>query len=120
MFVYAAASTPSASGYGLFLLETVAALALIAVAAWALVRFSARRDLFGKRGTRLKCVERLSLDARRSVHLVQVDDETLLLGVSENGVSLLKSLPAKEKSGNSPSEKGGRGDFESSEGEGAP
>ena len=92
MLVFSDASTSSASGYGLFLLETVAALALIAVAAWALVRFSGRRELLGRRGTRLRPLERLSLDARRSVHLVQVDDETLLLGVSEHGVTLLKAL----------------------------
>ena len=77
-------------------METVAALALIAVAAWALVRFSARRDLFGRRTVRMKSLERLPLDARRSVHLVQVDEETLLLGVGEHGVTLLKTLASRD------------------------
>lgn len=97
MHVLAAAAAPTASGYGLFLLETAAALALIALAAWAVVRLSNKRFVFGHRGNRLRSLERLSLDVRCSIHLVEVDGEVLLLGVNERGVTVLKTVGALSK-----------------------
>jgi flagellar biosynthetic protein FliO len=78
--------------YGLFVLETVAALAVIAAAGWAVVRFGGGR--LGARGKnrRMKLLERLVLEPRRSVHLVEVDGETLLIGTSERSVHLLKRI----------------------------
>jgi flagellar biosynthetic protein FliO len=96
MAVFIAASTPSAVGYLVFMLETLAALALIGSAAWAVRRWAGSRPPFSRHGARLRSVERLSLDARRSIHLVEVDGETLLLGVSDQTVTLLKELPRKD------------------------
>ena len=79
----------AASSYGLFILETVIALAVIALAGWAVVRFSGMR--LSKRGhnPRMKLIERLVLAPRRSLHLVELDGETLLIGTSERSVELL-------------------------------
>ena len=94
MLVFTAASTSSAAGYGLFLLETAAALGLIALAAWGLVRFANKRLLFGNRGTRLRALERLPLDARNSLYLVEADGAVLLVGVSDRGLTLVKEMNA--------------------------
>ena len=77
------------------MLETIAALAIIAAAGWAVVRFGGAR--FGVRGKnrRMKLLERLVLEPRRSVHLVEVDGETLLIGTSERSVHLLKMIPGR-------------------------
>ncbi len=46
---------------------------------------------------RMKVVERLPVDAKRSVLLLTVDGETLLLGVSGEQITLLKSFGSAEK-----------------------
>ena len=79
----------AATSYGLFILETVIALAVIALAGWAVVRFSGRRFGRGGKNPRMKLIERLVLEPRRSIHLVEVDGETLLIGTSERSVALL-------------------------------
>ena len=77
--------------YGIFILETLGALLIIALGAWAVVRFGGPR-LNRNKGGRMKVIERLALEPRRSIYLVEVDQETLLLGVSEGSVQLVKSL----------------------------
>ena len=78
--------------YGLFILETIAALAIIAAAGWAVVRFGGSRFALKGKNRRMKLLERLVLEPRRSVHLVEVDGALLLIGTSEKSVRLLKSL----------------------------
>jgi flagellar biosynthetic protein FliO len=95
MVAFIAASPPSALGYLMFIVETVVALALIGLAAWAVRRWSGGRLPFGRQGGRMRSIERLSLDARRSIHLVEVDGQTLLIGAGEHSVTLLKELPRK-------------------------
>jgi len=91
MVISAAQTAPGPShGWGPFLLETLAVLAALALLAWALVRFAGPR-LRGARGRgRMKIVERLPLEPRRSLYLVEVDGRTLLVGASEGAVSLLE------------------------------
>lgn len=83
-----------APGYGLFILETVIALLVIAAAGWAVVRFSAGRLLSGRGNRRMKIIERLVLEPRRSLHLVEVDGEILLVGTSDHSVQLLERRPS--------------------------
>jgi flagellar biosynthetic protein FliO len=86
------AQSSAAAELGLLALETVAVLALIAVAAWAFVRFVAPR-LRGARGkARLRVLERLPLEPRRALYVVEVDGRPLLIGVAEGAVTLLKEL----------------------------
>ena len=79
-------------GYGLLIMETLLILGLIAVAAWAVVRFGRHR--FGAAGgeRRMRVVERLPLEPRRSLYLVEVDGAALLLGAADGSVRLIKEL----------------------------
>jgi len=79
-------------GYGIFLLETLLALGIIALAAWALVRFGRGRLFRGKGARRIKIVERLPLDTRRSLYVVEVDGSSLLVGAADGSVRVLKEL----------------------------
>ena len=85
----------AASSYGLFILETIVALAVIALAGWAVVRFSGKRLSVGEKNRRMKLIERLVLEPRRSIHLVELDDEIMLIGTSERSVELLDKRPKK-------------------------
>lgn len=79
-------------GYGLFILETLAALAVMGLAAWALVRFGGPRLLGNKNIGRMKIVERINLEPRRSLYVVEVDGQQLLIGTAEGSVRLIKEL----------------------------
>ena len=80
------------SDYGVFMLETLGVLAAIAAAAWLAVRFG-RPHLKGRaKASRMHVLERLALEPRRSLYLVQVDEETMVVGVSERAVELVKTL----------------------------
>ncbi|MFO8071925.1 MAG: flagellar biosynthetic protein FliO [Polyangia bacterium] len=89
-----ASETPS---LGRFVLETVGVLALLAVAAWLAVRLLGPRMRSGRR-RRLRVVERLALEPRRSLYVVEVDGLPYLLGVADGSVRLLQRLdpPAPE------------------------
>ncbi len=71
-------------GYGVALIQTLVALAAVCVLAWVVLKWSARRGLgtVGQ-GKRVKVIERVPLDARRSLYLVEVGDKVLLLGAGE-------------------------------------
>jgi flagellar biosynthetic protein FliO len=82
------------ANYGIFILETLAALAVIAVAGWALVRFGGPRML-NRKGGRLKVLERRVLEPRRSLYLIEVDGRTLLIGASDKSVDLIQVMDAE-------------------------
>ena len=77
--------------YGIFILETLAALAVVALVAWLITRYGWTHFLGKSRQGRMKVIERLALDPKRAVYLIEVDGETLLVG-SGDGVRLLKKL----------------------------
>jgi flagellar biosynthetic protein FliO len=77
---------------GIFVLETLAALAIIALAAWAVVRFGRGWLARGGRQGRMRIVERLVLEPRRSIYLIEVDGKTMLIGSSDGSVRLLENL----------------------------
>jgi flagellar protein FliO/FliZ len=84
------------SGYGLLLLETLAALVVIALVAWVAVRLGRGRLGGGRGARRMRIAERLPLEPRRSLYLVEVDGESLLVGSSDGGVRLVKELERAE------------------------
>jgi flagellar biogenesis protein FliO len=45
---------------------------------------------------RMKILERLVLEPRRALHLVEVDGQTMLVGTSEQGVELLRCEEKRE------------------------
>lgn len=84
-------ATDLPGGYGIALLQTVLALAAVCVLAWVVLRWSAKRGIGG--GRRVKVLERVPLDARRSLYLVKIGDRVLLLGGGDGAApSLLAEL----------------------------
>jgi flagellar protein FliO/FliZ len=94
-------------GYGLFLLETLLILGLIAVVAWAVVRFGRHRPGAAKGARRMRILERLPLEPRRALYLVEVDGAALLLGASDGSVRLIKELDPAAGATPEPSEREG-------------
>ncbi len=95
MFIVVHTLAGSWQSYGVFVLETVAILIVLALGAWAIVRFGGSRFVVGKGGSRMRVVERLSLEPKRSLYLVEVDGKNLLVGVSEGAVQLVEHLPGE-------------------------
>ena len=68
-------------GYGVVLLQTLLALAGVCGLAWVVLRWLAQRGLgAGHGGARVRVIERVPLDARRTLWLVQVGPKVLLIG----------------------------------------
>ncbi|MEZ4287185.1 MAG: flagellar biosynthetic protein FliO [Polyangiales bacterium] len=84
--VLQATPDPLPSGYGLALLQAVVALVAVCLTAWVTLRWASKLR-WGKsmRGGRIHMLQRFPLDARRSLYIVRVDDQTLLLGVGDAG-----------------------------------
>ena len=78
----AAADLPG--GYGVALLQGLLALAAVCVLAWVVLRWGARRGL-GMAGDtgRVRVLERVPLDARRSLYLLRIGDRVLLVGAGD-------------------------------------
>lgn len=80
-------------GYGAALLQAVLALLAVSVLAWVVLRGLARGGMLRGAG-RVRVLERTPLSARHSLVLVEVDGETLLLGVGDGSApTLIKQLP---------------------------
>lgn len=81
------------TGYGLYLLQTLLALGAVCALAYVVLRWGAKRLYgVGRPGQQMRLVERLPLDPRRSLYLVEVSGRQLLVGSSENGVTLLTEV----------------------------
>jgi hypothetical protein len=76
-----------------YLLESVVGLAMV-VGLGLAVLYAARRAGLGRAQSALEVVARLPLEARRSVYIVRVLDQLLILGASEGGIAKLGELPA--------------------------
>jgi len=85
-----AVTATAAGAVGLQLLKALAVLAAILLAAWAFRRFAAPRLGLRPAAGRMRVVERLPLEPRRSLYLVEVDGVAHLIGVSEGSVRLLE------------------------------
>lgn len=83
-------------GYGVALLQTLLALAAVCVLAWVVLRWSARRGLGVGRG-RVRVIEKVPLDGRRSLYLVSIGDRVMLIGAGDGGApSLIAELDPDE------------------------
>lgn len=86
-------------GYGELLASSLLLLALVVGALVAVVvaaRALGRRGRGGGRGGWMEVLGRLPLEPRRSVYVVRVADRTLVLGSSEQGLTLLRELEGGE------------------------
>ncbi len=75
----------------------LAVLALLCGALWVLKRKGwARTGFRGRKGSQpyLELIDRLPLTPQHSLHLVRLQDRTLLIGLSPSGCSLLESAHA--------------------------
>jgi len=82
------------SGYGVALLQTLLALGAVCILAWVVLGWGARRGFglgraFSK--GRVRVLERVSLDARRSLYLVELGDKVLLIGAGDSGAPAVLS-----------------------------
>ncbi len=83
------------SAYGSYVLETLVTLLAVSVFAFALL-YGARRLGVGKPTGGVELVGRLPIDARRSVVLVKVAGQVLVVGVSEAGLTKLGEVSAAD------------------------
>ena len=73
-------------------------LLVILGAMWAAYRWLRRhRGISAISERRMKVLERLPLDARRSILLLRIDDELVVVSISGEQVSLLKTLKPVEQ-----------------------
>jgi flagellar biogenesis protein FliO len=75
-----------------YLLESVVGLAIVAGLGLAVLQV-ARRVGVARTQSTLEVLGRLPLEARRSVYVVRVLDQVLILGASEGGIAKLGELP---------------------------
>lgn len=84
-------------GYGVALLQTLLALAAVCVLAWVVLRWSARGGLGMGQGQRIRVVERVALDARRTAFLVEVGGKYYFLAAGDGGSpSLIATLDVSD------------------------
>lgn len=86
-------------GYGELLASSLLLLALVVGALVAVVlatRALGRRGRGAGRSGWLEVLARLPLEPRRSLYVVRVADRTLVLGASEQGLTLLRELEGGE------------------------
>jgi flagellar protein FliO/FliZ len=90
------------TGYGLYLLQTLLALGAVSLLAYVVLRYGLKR-VYGRarEGAKLRVIEHLPLEPRRSVYLVEVGERYLLLGTGERGVSFLAEVELPEEPGSS-------------------
>lgn len=75
-------------------LKVLAVLAILAAAAYALVRYVGPRvPTAASDGGPIRVLTRYPLEPRKTLYLIQVGDETLLVGSADNSLSLLRTLP---------------------------
>jgi flagellar biogenesis protein FliO len=68
---------------------------VLGLLAFGLIYLQRKVALSGSKGP-LELWGRLPLDARKSVYLVKIGEQVLVLGASEAGLRLLATLPAKD------------------------
>jgi len=76
--------------------RSLISLVLIFGAMWSCMRWIRRRRRGGP-SRRMKVVERLPIDARRTIMLVQVDGLEFMLGVTAEQITLLNTLKPQER-----------------------
>jgi flagellar protein FliO/FliZ len=83
------------SSYAGYLIETFVTLLAVCGLAFV-VLYGARRLGIGRPRGPIQLVGQLPLDARRSIYLVQVGEQVLVVGASEAGITKLGEVSAKE------------------------
>jgi flagellar biosynthetic protein FliO len=85
-------------GYGVALLQTLLALAAVCILAWVVLRWAAQKGLgIGAPGRHVRVLERVALDARRSLWVVKIGERVLVIGAGDGASpALLAEMKASE------------------------
>lgn len=76
-------------------LKLLLVLGLMVAAAWAFLRFFGPRvSGMGSVSGPIRVLARYPLEPRKTLYVVRVGEETVLVGTSDNSIELLKTLPA--------------------------
>jgi len=88
-------------GFGWLLLQMILVLVAICALAYAVLRYGVRRFQAGPLGRSrgMRVVQRLGLEPRRSLYVVEIGKKYFVVGVGEGGVSLLSELDAETAAG---------------------
>ena len=81
-------------GYGVALLQTLLALLAVSILAWVVLRWASRRGFglgVGLGRGRVRVLERVALDPRRAIYLVQIGDKVLLIGAGDGAAPAVLS-----------------------------
>jgi flagellar protein FliO/FliZ len=94
------------SAYGGYIVQTFVTLLAVCAIAFAIL-YGARKLGLGRPRGPIRLVGQLPLDARRSIYLVKVAEQVIVVGASEAGVTKLgelsaADLPAEEGAAPSP------------------
>lgn len=106
---------PEEIDFGMLLLRTFFFLALICL----LIYFVLRKvlphvvQMPGFRNRTVKIIERLPLDQKKSLVVVEIQDKAFLLGCSENSINILMELDRDKIEVKPPIAAGGTGSFDS-------
>jgi flagellar protein FliO/FliZ len=86
--------TPEEIDFGMLLLRTFFFLAVVCLIIYFLLRKVLPRivQLPGIRNRTVKIIERLPLDQKKSLVVVEIQDKAFLLGCSENSINILMEL----------------------------
>ena len=100
LLVTFADSAAVATNYGVALLQAVLALVAVCLLAWVALRWAAKLGVGrSSKSGKIEVLERVGLDARRSLYLVRVGERVLLLGVGDGAAPvLLKELEPESTS----------------------
>ena len=82
--------------FGPLVAKSALVLVLIAAAAYLAMRFLGPRLAARRKNVRMRVVERLALEPRRNLYLVDVDGEPLVVGVSEHGIAFHRPTAAPD------------------------
>ncbi len=83
------------SQYTGYLIETFVTLLAVCAIAFV-VLYGARRFGLGRAQGPIQLVGQLPLDARRSIYLVRIGEQVLVVGVGEGGMTKLGEMPAAD------------------------
>jgi flagellar protein FliO/FliZ len=83
------------SPYGGYIVQTFVTLLAVCAIAFAIL-YGARRLGIGRPRGPISLVGQLPLDARRSIYLVKVGEQVIVVGASEAGFTKLGELDAKQ------------------------
>jgi flagellar biogenesis protein FliO len=86
------------TGFGGQLARTALSLLAVCAASWWILRYAAKRGILPRQtqSKHLQIVDRIALDARRSVVLLRVGSKVLVVAADDQGLRTLGEMDAQE------------------------